>query len=148
VTGASPKAAESSLWKWLRDAVAGPLAHAERLENLVGSGTADTLLCRGGAVVLVELKTCARPARPSTRLAVKVRPDQPRWHASWTRAGGASAWLVQVGSGPHAARYALPGALGDRLAGGLTEPELAALSARVDKDSAFHDLVVASSRGT
>jgi hypothetical protein len=126
---ASPKTLEKNLWRWLRAAV-DRCCFAERVENLVGAGTPDvTLAWQPRNVVKVELKTCARPARDTTPLHVSVQPAQPGWHLRWARAGGLSVWLVQVGSGHQASRYALPGPLGGLLAaGGLTEASLRGLS--------------------
>jgi hypothetical protein len=139
---ASPKVLEKNFWAdWVKPRLARQGVLAERVENLAGSGTPDVGAIRDGTVLKVELKTCARPARPSTPLRVEVKPTQPAWHARWARAGGLSVWLVQVGSGPHARRYALPGPLGERLAAGLTEAELAELGAEVRGDSVFGELV-------
>jgi len=100
------KARETSLWKWLRDGTRDmrPRLHLERIENDVGTGTPDVAGYLGQCF-WIELKAAAR--RPMVDCGVD--PDQVRWHRNRANAGGASWFLIQVGSGRDAERFLIPG---------------------------------------
>ena len=105
------KTRESSLWTWLRGAERDlrPDLRMERVENAVSCGTPDVDGVLNGRHFKIELKTVARPARKSTGLRIKFQPAQPNWLRSWCASGGNAFVLVQVGSGPVARRYLVPG---------------------------------------
>ena len=100
--GALSKPLEKSLWRWLSQArkTLGPLLHMERVENCVGMGHPDVVGCYDGVDFQIELKTAARPARPTTLIKTAVQPSQVIWAKKRSDANGSSAWLlIQVGAG-------------------------------------------------
>lgn len=121
------KTAEKNLWKWLSNARLHyrDTLHMDRIENGVGQGFPDVegyLRDYGG--LLIELKTAARPVRKGGIVRVKVRIEQIRWHLKRRKAGQRTWFLVQVGSGAKAARYLLPGVLGELIGEGMKEQNM------------------------
>jgi len=124
------KVSETDLWNWLakaKDELDRDL-HIRRIENLVGVGDPDVQGCYLGGYFDIELKTAARPARPSTQILNPndeyIRPEQKVWHRLRWLAGGNNFFLLQVGSGADGAMmYLLPGTLW-RTIEGRTEEEL------------------------
>jgi hypothetical protein len=117
-------ATETTLWTWLKKArdFFGEVLHLRRVENAVSTGDPDTDGVLSGAAFTLELKVCARPARGSTRLRFhEVTIAQRDWHEARIAAGGASAFLIQVGEGHDARRYVVHGWLVRRLMEGVDE---------------------------
>lgn len=97
-----------------------------RVENGVGLGDPDVEgFLRGEGQFNIELKVASRPARELTRLRFghEVTIQQVEWAFDRLRAGGASAFLIQVGTaftgGP--TKYLLHGKYAEELVGGVTE---------------------------
>lgn len=71
------------------------------VENTADDGTPDVACVLGW----IELKVATRPVRPTTNVAVKVRPSQRVWWQRWRRHGGAvtvltlldQTWLLHDG---------------------------------------------------
>jgi hypothetical protein len=84
----------------------------QRVENLVGTGTPDV---EGfyRKQFWIELKAVGRPI--NGHIDVEVSPEQVAWHRRRQRAGGATWFLIQVGSGHGAKRYLIPGHRADAL---------------------------------
>jgi hypothetical protein len=119
------KTAETSLWDWLGKARRGlELLQMERVENALGRSHPDVDGCWMGGAFKIELKTAARPARPTTPVRFKFQPGQSRWLRRRWQCGGAAWLLLQVGSGHDAARYLVPGEMADRVEAGATEADL------------------------
>lgn len=125
---------ETSLWNWLKKArdYFGSALHIRRVENAVSTGDPDADGILKGKDFTIELKCCARPARGSTRLRYHdVTINQVEWHKHRLAAGGASAFLIQVGDGPEAVRYLVHGAEAHALAEGVNENWLIAHAIKV-----------------
>lgn len=107
--------------------------HITRLENTVGSGTPDVEGSIDGAQFWVELKTAARPARSTTKVAVKIQPSQPIWISKRLKSGFTNIYvLLQVGSGlKDTKRYLIPGSFISKLDGGMTEEAIAKASIQI-----------------
>lgn len=124
------KTAEVNLWRWWRKSVRPLKAeglHIQRLESPLTPGCPDVELCLHGVQAWVELKSAARPKRPSTPVAPGVRDDQIRWHRRRAQAKGRAFFLVQVGSGARARRYLIAGGHAPRI-DAMTEAALARYS--------------------
>lgn len=143
----SPAISETSLWEWLKQSNVGSDRdlHMRRIENLVGVGDADVSGCHLSRYFDLELKTAARPARPTTVVlnssSKYVRPEQKVWHRLRWLAGGNNYVLLQVGSGGHGKRYLLPG-LYIRGIEDKTEEQLQNLSAAWDLEGLHSPLDV------
>lgn len=114
---------EGSLWDWLKKARDhfGKTLHIRRVENAVSVGDPDTDGMLLGQAFTLELKCCAMPARGSTTLRYhEVTDAQVDWHTDRLAAGGASAFLVQVGDGHEAERYVVHGREAHKLRTGVT----------------------------
>lgn len=129
-------ARESALWARVKAAahllrVAARPAHKidlQRVENAVGVGHPDVEGCINGQQIWLELKSCARPKRLGSKLAIKTRPSQEVWHRQRSAAGFRHAWvLIQVGDGARATLYLIAGCDYDKLKG-ATESDLRAWS--------------------
>lgn len=96
----------------------------------------------------IELKSTARPARPTTkvRFAVRDREAQIDWLTKrWALAG--NAWLLlQVGSGHQAKRYLVPGKHAQKVYDGVTEDHLGHMSCIPESATPQSVLEVASRR--
>ena len=128
-------ARESTLWSWLRKADNGnPTLMLGRMENLVEVGRPDVDGIWRGVTFQLELKVAKRPSRRTTKLAwgSPVKDNQVEWILRRLAAGGAAAWLLQVGEGPERAVYLLHGAEGPWLINGVTESELRERALLVD----------------
>lgn len=121
---------EQRLWDRMRRAL-GVEVRLERIENVVGVGTADVFaLCNGRATPL-ELKAVeAYPAKPTTRVLGDkgLSRDQRNWHHSWAAHGGRS--LIVIGVGSHDL-FAVPGVHADTV-NDMTAEELARHSVAQD----------------
>jgi len=120
------KTQEKNLWYWLRDGTRGdPWLRMDRIENRVSSGMPDVAGCTNGREFWIELKTCARPKRPTTKLDIGLRKEQREWlFNSWTDVLRRCFILIQVGSGHGAERYLVRGSQARKVFEGLTELEL------------------------
>lgn len=137
-------ARESQLWKNLSKARVeiGPTLHMHRIENMLGSGIPDVEFYLGPNTLTpflnkpvtgqgwFELKSSVRPARLTTpiRFKLKGREAQIEWMRARWAVGGNAFWLLQVGEGHERRLFLIRGDMGDRLAGGVCESELALLS--------------------
>lgn len=128
---ASRKTAESSLWKWLRDKTSRLRdLHMCRVENASEVGYPDVEGCWAKEGFHIELKCCARPAKPDTKLDLKhIKREQCLWARRRMEVGGRAFFLIQVGSNHEARRYLVPGG-GKPFAvmNGVTEAKLLELS--------------------
>lgn len=142
------KVAEKSLWRWLsKHGLTASQAHIQRIESGAGVGVPDVEGCIRGASVWIELKSCKRPARASTPCRPSITREQVLWlKRRWQTAGALSWLLVQVGSGPGARRYLMPGAFAEYVATGLPESTLGLLSRCYPEDSAMDVLLKASQK--
>ncbi len=122
-------AREVRLWEWLKDNLRGTEGlHMRRVENLVSEGDPDVDGCWLGRYFELELKGCDRPAKDGL-LNFDVRQSQVVWHRRRWKCGG-NVWLyIRVGKGREVKRYLIPGSLTGRVREGVTEVELAELSA-------------------
>lgn len=120
------KIRERSLWRWLSRAREEGY-HIERIENTLASSTPDVEASTGAGGFWIELKTAARPHRPSTKVRFVFQLGQSRWlQRRWLL--DRCAWLlVQVGT----TRYLVQGNYAEALEDGLTEDEIAELSTAV-----------------
>lgn len=150
-------ARESALWTRLRSTGVpnlrdrGFLVDLQRVENSAVSGHPDVEGCicdplaSVGAQIWIELKSEARPKRPTTPIHPKKRPSQSIWHRKRVRAGCRCNWvLLQVGSDHDAALYLIPGDCYDRIE--ATEAELVSLSV-VSPDASPADVLERAARG-
>lgn len=119
-------ARENRLWAWLNKVkpIFRYRLHMNRVENSVLEGMADVEGCLEGRQFWIELKTCARPSNPSTKIKPKFQPKQVPWLKRRCRAEGRAFVLVQVGSGSDAARYLIPGHMAHLVEAGMTEEGL------------------------
>jgi hypothetical protein len=105
-------ALEARLWGWLRDGLRPVrLLHLQRIESRpTGSGIPDLEGCWEGQTFWTELKSCARPASPTTQLDLRhFTDDQIEWLWKRWKCGGA-AWLyLRVGERHAVSRYLVPG---------------------------------------
>lgn len=126
---------ENALWAWLKKArdFYGKDLHIRRVENAISTGDADVdgvLLAEGFAL---ELKACERPRRETVLGYHEVTLAQVEWHDMRLDAGGASGFLIQVGSGREAARYVVHARHARALRRGVTESWLRVQSVCVDR---------------
>lgn len=104
---------EQRLWDRIRANI-GNKVHIERIENVVGSGTPDTVILAGdGRVTWVEHKVATLPKRAGTRLQWKhpLSVEQRNWHRVWNQKGGTSFILVGVSLG----LFLVPGEWADEI---------------------------------
>ncbi|QIW86577.1 hypothetical protein AMA2_18 [Achromobacter phage AMA2] len=112
---ASPKIAETNLWRWVREAKAhfGRELHIQRIESSTGLGIPDVEACLkiwpSSFSFWIELKAVARPARSSTPIKHNITAEQIAWHRNRYHAGGTSYVLLQIGSGRESKKYLIPG---------------------------------------
>lgn len=125
-------ARESSLWTRCQNGIkhlrkCGHVAHFCRIENSAGMGNPDVEGVVNGDQCWIELKSNARPARPSTVIRSKTRESQSIWHKARTEAGSRIHWvLIQVGHAHTAKLYLIPGGRYDEII--AVESCLAAMS--------------------
>lgn len=118
---------EQKLWDWLRPRLS-TVAFCERIENRLAQGTPDIHFAHDprkwdlfdgvGPALLgwIETKVVETPARATTPIHIRTLTAEQRiWHSQYTRAGGYSWGLVQIGT----RRFALAG---DLLAGYGPQP--------------------------
>jgi hypothetical protein len=120
---------ETTLWEWLRGArrAIGPALHMRRVENAVGVGDGDVDGVLEARDFMLELKFAKRPARESTPLTLghNVTNEQIDFARDRLAAGGAYAFLIQVGAGADRAIYLVPPHVGPALqARMITEKDL------------------------
>lgn len=125
---------ETDLWEWLKAGAEPEFRrnlHLSRIENLVGVGDPDVRGTLFGSTFDIELKTAARPARPSTQVlnpnSEYIRAAQKVWHRLNWLAGGSCFVLLQIGSKVAAKYYMIPGKFISVIEG-KTEDELRELS--------------------
>lgn len=108
-------AKESQLWQRVREGgvdlrKCGYAVDLTRIENMAVSGHPDVDGCIDGQQIWIELKSCSRPKRATSKIQPKLRPSQDIWHTKRHRAGSRHAYvLMQVGEGAGAALYLIPG---------------------------------------
>ncbi len=107
-------ARETSLWNWLKKArmTFKYDLHMNRVENSTMKGMPDVEgHLTWGNQFWIELKSAARPAKPSTliRFKVKDREAQVEWLRRRRLVGGYAWLLLQVGSGGDRKLYLIPG---------------------------------------
>lgn len=110
---------ESTLWTWLKGAreIASRRLDMRRMENGISTGDADVDGIYRGRDFAIELKSCKRPARETSKLQFhEVTQAQVDWHSNRQDAGGASCFLIQVGK----ERYIVHGRLAPILREGVT----------------------------
>jgi hypothetical protein len=138
-------ARESQLWKWLSNARNDLRERVDlrRVEDAIGAGFPDVdgyfqaVPEHSDAPDLppfgfkLELKSEPRPKKPATpvRFALEKRKAQIEFMRKRYAMGEPAYFFVQVGEGPDAMRYLLPGDAGARLREGMTETEIAILCA-------------------
>jgi hypothetical protein len=105
-----------------------------RIENAVSEGDFDVDGVFLGEPFALELKVAKRPARRTTKLRFgePIKDTQEEWGRERLEAGGAAAYLIQVGEGHAALRYLVRASYGARLQAGVTEEELDALACLCD----------------
>jgi hypothetical protein len=126
-------ALEKSLWQRLKGAGArlrdtlGLRVHLTRIENGAGEGTPDVDGCVECVQVWIEMKSCKRPARPTTPIRPKKREAQEIWLRTRCEAGCKTCYvLIQVGDAANARLYLIPGHMADKIT--APEQELAKMS--------------------
>lgn len=100
--------------------------YAERVENLVGSGTPDVLVAAGaGIVTWIEHKVVEWPVKETTRVQFlhAPTPDQCNWHRMWHQQGCRSIFLISNGFGATAKIFVVPGKHADEV-GNMTRAKL------------------------
>jgi hypothetical protein len=108
-------ARESALWQRCKTGVkhlnkCGFKTHFCRLENEAGSGNPDVDGCIDGIQVWLELKSCDRPARPTSLIRPRCRLSQEVWHRERSHAGCRTNFvLIQVGEARESRLYLIPG---------------------------------------
>lgn len=143
-------ALESALWQRCKKGAGGlrllgHKVHVERIENAVGVGRPDVNGCVDGGTFDIELKSEERPARPSTKIRFKVRQAQAIWMHERAAAGCKTIWiLIQVGSGPTARLYLIPGTRYEDII--ATESELQAMSV-IEGDELLAGVLLRASQG-
>lgn len=133
-------ARESALWETIKKArvVFGDALHLQRIENMLGAGTPDvegyldyallgSAINRRTGQFWLELKSSARPVRPTTpvRFKLRGRDEQIEFMRRRWALGGNAFFLLQVGAAAKRMIYLAPGDIGTDLKRGLTEAELA-----------------------
>lgn len=121
------KARESALWNWLLGA--GDDVFMARVENAVNTGFPDVVSPR----FVCELKSLPRPRRPNGRIDTKLTAEQAGFLREWSRHGGSSWLLIQIGFGRAARRYLIPGFYADRFVeGGETTENMMVMASECD----------------
>ena len=121
-------AREKQFWAWIRPKVITiPDLHIQRIESMSSSGTPDVEGCWSAVPFQIELKSCIRPKRFTTKLDYDVKKSQVFWHEDRYKAGGKSYILVNVETGRKRTLYLVPGQ-DIRLIVNCTETQLAAVS--------------------
>lgn len=91
---------EQRLWDRFRASLAAYGFAYERIENIVGDGIPDVVVCRAGVVSFVEMKAVAAwPARAATPVLGRkgLNVAQHNWAFRWWDAGARVFTLVGVG---------------------------------------------------
>lgn len=116
-------ATENATWAWLKKArdFYGADLHIRRVENAISTGDPDVDGVLKGEGFTLELKACERPRGVTVLRYHEVTWAQVEWHEMRLAAGGASGFLVQVGSGRDARRYVVHGSTARALREGVTE---------------------------
>ena len=129
------KVRETALWNWIKPMKGLIGAHIQRVESRdTADGTPDVEGCYNTVPFQLELKTCARPSRDTTKLTVKIRPSQVAWAVDRVNAGGKSFALIQVGAQHGAKRYLIDGLwLGVLMEERKTEAELSDIGTYVQR---------------
>lgn len=120
-------ARENQLWAWLKRAQLHYLEdlHMHRVENSVGRSMPDVEgHLRGCGQFWIELKSTARPSKPTTKVRFKFQDGQPEWLERRWNLGGCAWLLCQVGSGAERRIYMFPGSFASSVASGCTEASL------------------------
>lgn len=144
-------ALEKSLWKRCLTGIkhlqkCGFKTHFCRLENSAGEGNPDVDGCIDGAQIWLELKSCMRPARPTTVIRPKCRESQSIWHRERANAGCRTNFvLIQVGESRDARLYLIPGNRYDEIT--AVESYLAAMSVLTDSACSVADMLVRAAEG-
>lgn len=144
-------ALEKALWQRVRKGgVAlrelGHGVHLVRVENLVGEGDPDVDGFINDAAIKLELKSCARPARPTTVIRPKKRQDQEDWLMARHNAGCRTCFvLIQVGDAAKARLYLIPGNLYAQIT--ATEAELERMSVLDDSRASTVTVLLQASEG-
>ncbi len=143
--GYSSKSSESGLWGLLKShTVKLRDLHMCRVENSCEPGYPDVEGCWAKVYFNIELKTCARPARPETSLNLRhLTLEQCMWLKRRATVGGRAFLLVKVGSKAKSRFYLLSGI--SRLTEvqkGITEQRLAQLS-MCQPDADYEQLMAA-----
>lgn len=119
---------ENTFWKWLKAGWRGtPRLTVDRIENLVGSGMADTYGMCNGHAFYAELKACARPVFETSLLLFKMRTEQIIWLQEWWSCGASAYILIRVGIEHKSKVYMIPGEYANQLVR-CTEPDLRQLT--------------------
>lgn len=143
-------ARESQLWQRTRQGgialrKCGYQVDLARIENQAVSGHPDVEGCIDGQQIWIELKSCSRPKRATSKVRPKLRPSQDIWHLKRHRAGSRHAFvLMQVGEGADAALYLIPGKMYPH----IVAPESALLAMSVISPSAtLPEILVRATEG-
>lgn len=143
-------ALEKALWQRVRKGGAdlralGHFVHLYRVENEVGVGDPDVDGCINGTDIKIELKSCARPVRPTTPIRPKKRQEQEDWMKARHDAGSRHCFiLIQVGDAHKSRLYLIPGNLYAQIT--ATEAELARMSV-IDPKSNVMNLLLRATEG-
>lgn len=144
-------ALEKALWQRVRGGLkvlgkCGYKTHACRLENSAGEGNPDVDLCIEGIQAWLELKSCERPARPTTLIKPKCRNSQEIWHRERSKAGCRTNFvLIQVGENREARLYLIPGYRYPEIK--APESYLSAMSVLSDSKCSVADMLVRATEG-
>ncbi len=144
-------ARESALWQRCRTGIkqlkaCGHDTHFCRLENSAGEGNPDVDGCLNGVQLWLELKSCDRPARPTSMIRPKCRPAQDIWHMERTRAGCRTNYvLIQVGEARTAKLYLIPGHLYSKIK--APESVLAEMSILPDSGCTLAETLLIAAEG-
>jgi hypothetical protein len=109
---------ENQLWAWLKKCKTEFKSDLslDRVENSCMSGMSDVHgSLKRKASFWIELKTCALPSNPKTKIRPKFQPAQPGWIRKRLASGDRVFVLLQVGSGGKAKRFLLDGCYVPRL---------------------------------
>ena len=135
---------ESNLWKWLRQETKhlSKVLHMCRIETSTMLGYPDIELCYRGKCATIELKGAKRPKRTTTKVQVKVRPEQVIWLKKRWAIGGKAWILLRVGEHKNICKYLISGDKADKV-GKVTEDILLELSV-IKPDASAKDILEAA----
>lgn len=132
---------EGAFWAWLRGGFLPVVDQAVRIESF--KDIPDLEACVAGRTFWAELKSCERPARPTTALDYDLTQGQALWLKSRREAGGAAWLLVRVGFRGRRACYLVDGAYAEQFVERPMEEDLASSSVLLDSTVGAREIVLA-----